>query len=338
VPGMLLLLLLGGYLWWRSAQPSVKPAGPVQADKTVPAAKPAAPVAKAGQSGTLLPFPLLSGLKSSTASNAVLAARAAQFHYRLNNTSKSIDQLARSDHALLLENALIDTSGKPLAIPASLQSEDPGSYIVQARGPVDGVFRAMLAAAGATIVSYIPNNAYLVTASQSAAQQIAAYPETQDVQPYEPYFKLKGELLRYAVEQPAGALFMVRRAVWQELGGFDESFWPLWFEDVDFCRRMADAGHVSYYVPEAVAKHTGGHSIPRLSVQMRHFYWYRSLLHYSAKHFRALPFRAVCAAVVAGSIVRAVAESLGGRGWKAFGDYGRVASLASRIFLFGWRG
>jgi GT2 family glycosyltransferase len=141
-----------------------------------------------------------------------------------------------------------------------------------------------------------------------------------------------------AVEQPAGALFMVRRAVWQELGGFDESFWPLWFEDVDFCRRMADAGHVSYYVPEAVAKHTGGHSIPRLSVQMRHFYWYRSLLHYSAKHFRALPFRAVCAAVVAGSIVRAVAESLGGRGWKAFGDYGRVASLASRIFLFGWRG
>ncbi|MGA2116716.1 MAG: glycosyltransferase family 2 protein [Bryobacteraceae bacterium] len=141
-----------------------------------------------------------------------------------------------------------------------------------------------------------------------------------------------------AVEQPAGAFLMVRRAVWQELGGFDESFWPLWFEDVDFCRRMADAGHVLYYVPEAVAKHTGGHSIPRLSVQIRHFYWYRSLLHYSAKHFRAVPFRAVCAAVVVGSIVRAVAESLGGRGWKAFGDYGRVASLAARIFLFGWRG
>ncbi|MGA1994566.1 MAG: glycosyltransferase family 2 protein [Bryobacteraceae bacterium] len=141
-----------------------------------------------------------------------------------------------------------------------------------------------------------------------------------------------------AVEQPAGAFLMVRRAVWQELGGFDESFWPLWFEDVDFCRRMADAGHVSYYVPEAVAKHTGGHSIPRLSVEMRHFYWYRSLLQYSAKHFRALPFRAVCAAVVAGSILRTVAESLTGRGWKAFGDYSRVVSLAGRLFLFGRRG
>ncbi|MGP8243826.1 MAG: glycosyltransferase family 2 protein [Bryobacteraceae bacterium] len=141
-----------------------------------------------------------------------------------------------------------------------------------------------------------------------------------------------------AVEQPAGAFLMLRRAVWQELGGFDESFWPLWFEDVDLCRRMAAAGFLSYYVPEALAKHSGGHSLSRLSVEMRHFYWYRSLLHYSAKHFRALPFRAVCAAVVAGSILRAVAESLAGRGWKAFGDYGRVVSLAGRFLLFGWRG
>src|SRR5271157_332398 len=38
---------------------------------------------------------------------------------------------------------------------------------------------------------------------------------------------------RMAVEQPAGAFLMVRRAAWQELGGFDEGFHPIWFEDVD---------------------------------------------------------------------------------------------------------
>ena len=27
------------------------------------------------------------------------------------------------------------------------------------------------------------------------------------------------------------------------LGGFDESFHPVWFEDVDFCRRAVDAGY-----------------------------------------------------------------------------------------------
>ncbi len=32
--------------------------------------------------------------------------------------------------------------------------------------------------------------------------------------------------VRIPVEQPAGAFLMVRRAVWQELGGFDESFFP----------------------------------------------------------------------------------------------------------------
>ena len=35
---------------------------------------------------------------------------------------------------------------------------------------------------------------------------------------------------RMVVEQPAGAFLMIRRAVWSELGGFDEGFHPLWFE------------------------------------------------------------------------------------------------------------
>ena len=96
---------------------------------------------------------------------------------------------------------------------------------------------------------------------------------------------------------------MVRRAVWQELGGFDEGFFPLWFEDVDFCRRAVGRGYRLYYVPEAVAS-TGGHSISQLSVEKRRVYWYGSLLRYSAKHFRPVAFRVVCLAVVAGSLLR----------------------------------
>ncbi len=96
---------------------------------------------------------------------------------------------------------------------------------------------------------------------------------------------------RFPVEQPAGAFLMVRRRVWEELGGFDEGFHPLWFEDVDFCRRVQQRGWILYYVPQAVAKHTGGHSIPHLTVELRRIYWYRSLLRYSAKHFRPLGIR-----------------------------------------------
>src|ERR1700682_3696296 len=43
-------------------------------------------------------------------------------------------------------------------------------------------------------------------------------------------------------DQPPGAFLMFRRHVWQRLGGFDTQFHPVWFEDVDFCKRMRDLG------------------------------------------------------------------------------------------------
>lgn len=137
------------------------------------------------------------------------------------------------------------------------------------------------------------------------------------------------------VEQPAGAFLMVRRAVWQELGGLDESFFPLWFEDVDFCRRIRDRGFSLYYIPEAVAKHTGGHSVPNLPLEMRLIYWYRGLLRYSAKHFGPFAFRAVCLAVVTGSFLRGIAESALDRSFKPMAAYGKVAGLAARCLFCG---
>jgi N-acetylglucosaminyl-diphospho-decaprenol L-rhamnosyltransferase len=140
---------------------------------------------------------------------------------------------------------------------------------------------------------------------------------------------------RLGVEQPAGAFLMIRRAVWEELGGFDEGFYPLWFEEVDFCRRAADRGYRMYYEPEAVAKHTGGHSLGALALGARRFYWYRSLLKYSAKHFGSRGFRAVCLAVAAGSVLRGIAESVLTRRFSPIAVYGKVVRLAAQSFVFG---
>lgn len=136
-------------------------------------------------------------------------------------------------------------------------------------------------------------------------------------------------------EQPAGAFLMIRKAVWQELGGMDESFFPLWFEDVDFCRRIRDRGYRLRYVPQAVVIHTGGHSIPRLPVEKRVFYWYRSLLRYSYKHFRPAAFRVVCLAVVTGSILRGIPESVWHLSWRPLAGYARVVRLAGKGLLSG---
>ena len=135
------------------------------------------------------------------------------------------------------------------------------------------------------------------------------------------------------VEQPAGAFLLIRRAVWEELGGFDEWFWPLWFEDVDFCRRAVDRGYTFYYVPAAVARHTGAHSIPALTLEMRRVYWYRSLLRYSSKHFRSRGLRMVCLAVIIGSCLRAPVEFALARSLRPLAAYRKVVELAGRVRL-----
>jgi len=137
------------------------------------------------------------------------------------------------------------------------------------------------------------------------------------------------------VEQPAGAFLMIRRDAWERLGGFDENFYPLWFEDVDFLKRAKDSGHHICYVPAAVAKHTGGHSIRKISLEFRQVYWYRSLLTYAAKHFPPGSEKAVCLAVIIGSVLRTVLGVPRQRSLKPIAVYGKVVRLAGRQLLFG---
>jgi hypothetical protein len=131
------------------------------------------------------------------------------------------------------------------------------------------------------------------------------------------------------VEQPAGAFLLFRRDVWQKLGGFDESFYPVWFEDVDFCRRLADAGYRVRFVPSARARHRGGHSFGTVSRQDRVVWWHRSLLNYATRHLRAGPRWLVCGSVLAGAVLRMVTGKFTEmRNGGASRSYGKVILLA----------
>ena len=129
------------------------------------------------------------------------------------------------------------------------------------------------------------------------------------------------------VAQPAGAFFMFRRSAWQQLGGFDENFWPVWFEDVDFCARLKKAGHVVRYEPGARATHQGGHSVGAIPAGTKEKYWYGSLLRYAAKHYHPIAFIGICVSVVVGAAGRAVRE-FPRDGWRVFAVYGSVIRLA----------
>jgi N-acetylglucosaminyl-diphospho-decaprenol L-rhamnosyltransferase len=140
------------------------------------------------------------------------------------------------------------------------------------------------------------------------------------------------------VEQPAGAFLMIRRDAWQAVGGFDEGFRPVWFEDVDFLKRLRDGGYVVRYVPSAVARHRGGHSVERLDRESREVYWYASLLRYSSKHFGARGRAGVCLAVVAGCLARMLYGIFSEWSLRPAPVYGRVIRFACRRLLSGRNG
>jgi subtilisin-like proprotein convertase family protein/sugar lactone lactonase YvrE len=142
----------------------------------------------------------------STGKNS--AATTNRLAYRLSNVPNAnlpavYAALTRAPHAVLLENALVDTDAKiDFTIPKHLQTQgDPGAYIVQARGQVDPAFRSLLTASGAQEISYIPNNALLVRLTADTANSLKANPLVQAVLPYEPYYKVQATLLGAAVAQ-----------------------------------------------------------------------------------------------------------------------------------------
>jgi len=137
------------------------------------------------------------------------------------------------------------------------------------------------------------------------------------------------------VDQPPGAFLMFRREVWQRLGGFDTQFRPLWFEDVDFSKRARDLGLKILYVPGVTARHQGGHSIARLNWGCRQVYWYASLLRYASKHFRPYAFRGVSAAVVLGSMLRAVFETIRRGSFRPIPVYAKIAKIALSVKAVG---
>ncbi len=60
------------------------------------------------------------------------------------------------------------------------------------------------------------------------------------------------------VDYCSGACLMIRRALWGELGGFDELFAPAYYEDADLAFKVRAAGKKVYYQPRAVIVHFEG--------------------------------------------------------------------------------
>jgi GT2 family glycosyltransferase len=86
-----------------------------------------------------------------------------------------------------------------------------------------------------------------------------------------------------SVEVLSGAAMLFRREVYQKIGGFDEQFF-MYGEDIDFCKRVYDAGFKTTYVANAQIIHLGGTSSRKRRTQSL-INFYQAMWLYYRKHF-----------------------------------------------------
>jgi GT2 family glycosyltransferase len=89
-----------------------------------------------------------------------------------------------------------------------------------------------------------------------------------------------------AVETVVGAFMLIRKSVWDALGGLDEGYF-FFFEETDFCLRASQEGFHVVHLPDVRVWHGQGQTAKQISVGARIEYW-RSRYFYFAKNLRAL--------------------------------------------------
>jgi len=87
------------------------------------------------------------------------------------------------------------------------------------------------------------------------------------------------------VDWLTGACLLVRRAVYAQVGGFDEGFF-MYSEELDWQKRIRDAGWRVVYLPQAEVLHYEGKSSEQV-VPLRHIRFQRSKIRYFRKHHGA---------------------------------------------------
>ncbi len=86
----------------------------------------------------------------------------------------------------------------------------------------------------------------------------------------------------FEVDWASGAALAVKKNVFEKLGGFDKKFF-MYFEDIDLCKRIKEAGYKILVNPRASLTHLCGKSLSRFIKRKR--YYYESQDYFYKKHY-----------------------------------------------------
>ena len=86
-----------------------------------------------------------------------------------------------------------------------------------------------------------------------------------------------------AVDQVMGAFMLIPKEVMAKVGLLDERFF-IWFEEVDFCKRVWQNGYSVIYNPDIQLIHYGGRSFSQQPIISKQWQFFKSALKYFLKH------------------------------------------------------
>lgn len=161
--------------------------------------------------------------------------------------------------------------------------------------------------AAAPLIDYLLNNESVAAVGsrlhdKDGTPQVSAFRFPSPINEFSGYLSLglvdrlfKNQLVRMEVrDEPhsadwlAGASLMMRVSMVREIGLMDEAYF-LYYEEVDYCNAIIDAGHEIWYVPESRVYHAVGAatgiSDGRKKAPRRPQYWFDSRHRYFIKNY-----------------------------------------------------
>ncbi len=94
--------------------------------------------------------------------------------------------------------------------------------------------------------------------------------------------------MRAEVGQPSFSAIMLKRETVRSVGLLDERF-RIFFNDVDYCKRILDGGGRILFCPDARVTHLGGHAVKKLPVR-RIIHSHAGFIRYFFKHKRGIRY------------------------------------------------
>jgi len=149
-------------------------------------------------------------------------------------------------------------------------------------------------------------NAHTFPSTGSVAAEMLLLDEIWPSNPWSTAIRNDSAARAIDVAQPAAACLMLKRPALESIGGFDESFFPAWFEDVDLCRRIHDRGGRIQYQPGARFLHHGGHSLAQISRQEFLEIFHTNQIRYFKKHHGRKTAAQVRRWILSGLVLRSV--------------------------------